>query len=182
MLRDRLKRTAPYVLFLLVSIYFYTLTYRFSYVAKGEQIGPDFWPRAILALGMAACLYEIVKHLFFPGQGTQDASATGPEAPPVASPVQEKSYYGLLCAGMALTVAYVALLPVLGFVLCTLLYLAGFMYIGRYRRIGVIVANSVIGTVVLALIFMKLVYVSLPYGIGVFQTATFWFLALFGVK
>ena len=66
--------------------------------------------------------------------------------------------------GIALTVLYVVLIETLGFFLCTFLYLAAFMWVGRYRRPGVILATSLIGSLAFMFMFMKVVYVSLPLG------------------
>jgi putative tricarboxylic transport membrane protein len=82
-------------------------------------------------------------------------------------------YPRLLWTGIALTVLYVVLIEKLGFFLCTVIYLAAFMWIGRYRRIGVIVATSVIGAAAFMFMFMKVVYVSLPLGVEPFAQVSF---------
>jgi putative tricarboxylic transport membrane protein len=43
--------------------------------------------------------------------------------------------------------------------------MALFMWVGRYRRPGVIVATSLIGSLAFMFMFMKIVYVSLPLGV-----------------
>ena len=57
----------------------------------------------------------------------------------------------------------------LGFFLATAVYLAAFMVVGRYRRAGVIAATSVLGSLAFMYVFMKIVYVSLPLGVGPFE-------------
>jgi putative tricarboxylic transport membrane protein len=81
-----------------------------------------------------------------------------------------------------MTVAYVYFLNTLGFILSTLLYLALFMVVGRYRKVWVIAANSVIGTVLFAVIFMKVVYVSLPLGEGPFEQFSLLVFTMLGIK
>ena len=107
-----------------------------------------------------------------------DAAPTTETAPPQ----EGKTYPHLLLTGMAMTVAYVALIQTLGFFLCTFLYLAGFMLVGRYRRIGVALATSLAGSLVFMFVFMKIVYVSLPLGQAPFSEISFLLMRLMGIK
>jgi putative tricarboxylic transport membrane protein len=60
----------------------------------------------------------------------------------------------------------------LGFLLSTFLFLAAFMYVGRYRRHAMVWGASAIITLMAALIFMRLAYVSLPRGVPPFDAVT----------
>ena len=176
MAREKVKRIIPYAVIVLVSAYLYFLAGQFGFVAKAGNLGPDFWPKLLLGLTMAVCLYEIVKTALFspgaaPGKKMEGATDEGP-----------RRYTGLLLIGTVLTIAYVYFVTLLGFILCTFIYLALFMTVGRYRKFWVIAANSLIGTVLFALIFMKVVYVSLPLGEGPFQKFSLLFLTLLGIK
>lgn len=169
-----LRRVAPYIAVLVAAILLYALAERIPYVGRAGQIGPDFWPKAVLVLAIAAAVYQIACI----------AAACWREQPRFreAAAKPERPYTGRLLLGMGITVAYVALLDVIGFVFCTALYLAAFMYIGRYRRHGVILVNSLAGTAALLLIFMKLVYISLPMGRGPFATFNYALLDLLGIR
>jgi Na+-transporting NADH:ubiquinone oxidoreductase subunit NqrB len=171
---EMLKRTAPYIAVLAVAVVLFLLAGQISYVGKAGQIGPDLWPKAVLVLAMAASVYQIVciaLQCWREQVAFRESVAT-----------TEKPYTLRLLLGMGITLAYVALLTVIGFIFCTLLYLAAFMYIGRYRRHRVIVASSVIGTLAFLLIFMRFVYVSLPMGREPFSTWSYALLALLGVR
>ena len=176
---EKLKKVVPYVLILLVSLYFYYLAGQFRFSAKPGNLGPDFWPKLLLGLTMAACLYEIIKTAFFlkmasPKEATEDKSEKAQS--------KKKTYPGLLVIGIVMTVAYAYFVAILGFIICTFLYFALFMIVGRYRRIWAILANSVIGTLVLVVIFMKVAYVSLPLGQEPFSGVTFFVLRMLGIK
>jgi putative tricarboxylic transport membrane protein len=56
------------------------------------------------------------------------------------------------------------------------------MWVGRYRRLGVIVATSVIGSLAFMFMFMKVVYVSLPLGIEPFAQVSFALMRVMGIK
>ena len=189
----RLHRILPYVIVLAIVSYLYVLAGKMDFVAPGGRIGPNFWPKAILALAMVTCVYEIAKNLFF-GRSKRDldgvlASVVKEVPIPMEVPPEtetdapdEKTYPHLLWIGIAMTVAYVVLIDKLGFFLCTLLYLTAFMWVGRYRRAGVILATSVIGSLAFMFMFMKVVYVSLPLGVEPFSQVSFLLMRLLGIK
>jgi putative tricarboxylic transport membrane protein len=179
MAAEKAKRIFPYLIILLVSLYLYHLAGQFRFTAKPGNLGPDFWPKLLLGLTMAACLYEIIKTAFFLKRPTPKEAAD--EHPAAAAPAK-KAYPGLLVIGIAMTVAYASFVTSLGFITCTFLYFALFMTVGRYRKVWAILANSIIGTLVLVVIFMKIVYVSLPLGQGFFSSVTLFVLKLMGIK
>jgi putative tricarboxylic transport membrane protein len=172
---EKIKRLIPCAVILVVSAYFYVLAGRFGFDAKAGNLGPDFWPKLLLGLTMVVCLYEIAKTaLFYRGKALEDDAGEEKAGAP-------KRYPGLLIIGTLMTVAYVYFVNILGFILCTFLYLALFMVVGRYRKLWVIAANSVIGTVLFVVIFMKAVYVSLPLGQGPFQQFSLLALKMLGI-
>ena len=176
MAMDKMKRIVPYAVVLAISAYFYVLAGRFVFTARTGNLGPDFWPKLLLGLTMLVCLYEIAKiALFHRGKALEDDAADEQAEAP-------KRYHGLLILGTLLTIAYVYFVSIAGFILCTFLYLALFMIIGRYRKVWVIAANSIVGTVLLVYIFMKVVYVSLPLGQGPFQQFSLFLLKTLGIK
>jgi putative tricarboxylic transport membrane protein len=179
MASEKAKRIIPYVIILLVSLYFYHLAGQFRFSAKAGHLGPDFWPKLLLGLTMAACLYEIIKTAFFL-KVTPSKKETGEHVAKADS--DKKSYPALLITGILMTVAYAYFVTILGFIICTVLYFALFMIVGRYRKPWAILANSIIGTLALAGIFMKIVYVSLPPGQEPFSSVTFFILSLMGGK
>jgi putative tricarboxylic transport membrane protein len=176
---EKAKRIIPYVIILLVSLYFYYLAGHFRFSAKAGNLGPDFWPKLLLGLTMAACLYEIIKTALFLKIVPAKEEA---EEQPAKVATTKKTYPALLVIGIAITVAYVYFVTTLGFILSTFLYFALFMIVGRYRNVWAILANSVVGTLVLVLIFMKIVYVSLPLGQEPFSSVSLFVLKLMGIK
>ncbi|MBI5911983.1 MAG: tripartite tricarboxylate transporter TctB family protein [Betaproteobacteria bacterium] len=185
---SHLRRNAPYLAVFAIAAYLYFLTREIDFAAPGGRIGPDFWPKAILLLAMAACAYEIAKNLLFGKTARELAGVLQSivaEAPVETSAVPEeeqRTYPHLLLIGIAMTVAYVLLIERLGFFLCTFIYLAGFTLVGRYRRIGVVLASSLIGSLVFMFVFMKIVYVSLPLGQAPFSEVSFFLMRLMGIR
>lgn len=183
----RLNKIVPYVVVLAIVSYLYLVAGRMEFAAPGGRIGPDFWPKAILIMAMVTCAYEIVKSLFF-GKGDKELGGVlqsiVAEAPETVEDAEggQKLYPWRLLAGIILTLAYALTIEVLGFFICTALFLAGFMFVGRYRRLGVIATSSVLGSLIFMFVFMKIVYVSLPLGQGPFAEVSFLLMRLMGIK
>jgi hypothetical protein len=181
-----MSRTLPYVVVLAIASYLYYVAAHIEFAAPGGRIGPNFWPKAILGMAMATCVYEIVKRLVF-GDGAelggvlQSIVKDVPDAQEGAEEGQ-KTYPVRLLIGVILTLAYAFTIETLGFFLCTALFLAAFMVVGRYRRWGVIAASSLLGSLIFMFVFMKIVYVSLPLGQGPFAEVTYLLMRLMAIK
>lgn len=192
-MKARLVRAAPYALLLAAAGVLYGVARRIEYVGPAERLGPDFWPRAILGLLAVVCVYEIAKSLLSADARSaggmlqnylldhwgvaNDASmeAVDPQSAALPSVLR-------LALGMGATLAYVLLVDVLGFFLATAAYLAAFIALGGYRRWGVIGACALGGSLAMVVVFMKIVYVSLPLGAGPFRLVSVWLLAALGVR
>lgn len=186
--RDRAGRAAPYVIVGAAAAYLFYVAANIQYQARAGTLGPDFWPKLILGLIIAACAYEVIK-VFVLRRSAQIegilstiVEKTSAERPglPGDEPTQRRP--GLLIGGIALTTAYVALVQTLGFFCATVPYIASFIFLGGYRRPGVIAAVSIVGTLLMVFFFMRVVYVSLPLGQGVFQQVTLFLMQLMGIR
>jgi hypothetical protein len=180
---NRLLRAAPYIVVQIAAMYLYQVAGRIDFPAAPGRIGPDFWPKSILVLLGLVCVYEIIKNLLigetFTAAGLlekfmKDSGATEGEE-------KLRSYPLLLAGGVVLTVIYVLTISSLGFFLATVAYLALFMVIGRYRNWIVIAISSLLGSLALVFIFMKVVYVSLPLGVEPFSAVSLWLLRVMRV-
>ena len=174
----KLRSVAPYAALFVTAVYLYRDAGAFAAAGRPGQLGPDVWPRAVLVLLMIVCGLAILRRTLF--------AATGTAPPAVAKSDGESNaiaqrFPWCLAGGIALTIAYVLALDWLGFFVSTVLYLALFMLVGRYRRVRVIAAASVVGSLAFVFVFMKIVYVSLPLGRGPFKALSVWILAMLGV-
>lgn len=205
---NRLRLAWPWVAMLVAALYLYRVAGHFAYAPRPGELGPDVWPRAILVLLIVVCALRMAGYLLGRGidrsgaalerggataaagggvTATDDvvaAAGNGATAEAGAESAVESAarYPRLLIAGVALTILYVLTMGTLGFFLATALYLALFMLVGRYRRPVVIAVSSVVGSLAFVYVFMKIVYVSLPLGIGPFEQLSLALLAAFGVR
>ena len=165
-----LRPTLPYVAGLVFVAVFFALLGRVEYTPRAGHLGPTFWPMLALGLMALACLYEILKitiGVASSAHGLADAYEDAGDGE-----ADDPKHPGLLAGGIVLLVAFAFLVQVLGFLLAGLLFLASFMYLGRYRNHVAIGLTSILVTVLVALVFVRLAYVSLPRGYPPFDRFT----------
>jgi len=172
----KLRRVLPHGVMLAVSCWLYWASTRID-VETGGRIGPTAWPRAVIVVMGLLCAYEIVKRLVvrtqFDARGLL-AAAKVDEAP-------ASDNYRMLSGGIVLIAAFVLAVPWIGFFLATALFLAIFPWIGGLRRPFVAISVSLAGTLVLAVVFLKVAYISLPLGEGPFRALSLGLMRLLGV-
>lgn len=189
-LRARLARMAPYLVILAAMVWLFVLTGRFDYDQNAGSIGPDAWPRLILALGAAVSIFEIVRIGVF-GGGAAQAEEPAPPAADVPLSVQDipddEPHQGVArlayaAPAFAWLVAYILVLDTAGFFLATFVFLLGFALIAGYRKPVPLVLVSLGLTVGFMVMFMRVIYVSLPIGIEPFAKASLLMMKLLGVS
>lgn len=184
---SKLKESVPYWVTLAVSVYLYYIATQISAPDTGGQLGPDFWPKAVLGLMILVCVYAIARIMLFGGRSGSAVLDDTLQSEAVASdPYEEtqpeKRYPGLLIAGTGLTILYVVVFNTLGFFLDTFIYMTAFMLIGRYRRIWIALIVSLIGSLIFMYVFMKIVYVSLPIGKPPFSAVSILLMQWMGIR
>lgn len=167
--RSSLRSTIPYVVGLAVVVTLFLYANQIAYTPRPGTLGPDFWPKLAIGLMAIVCLFEIVRGLAgvkTKAHGVADALdwQDDDEAAP--------RYPWLLTGGIVLVIVYAFVVDILGFLLATFLFLAAFMYLGRYRHHLAVWTISAIVTVTAALIFIRFAYVSLPRGAPPFDMFT----------
>jgi hypothetical protein len=170
------RSIVPYAVGLAIVAALYLYAGTFDYTSRPGQLGPDVWPRLAILLMGGSCLFEISRRLII---GNQDATGFM-EAFDREPDVEEKQpvYPRLLIGGIVLMGIYAVLVPVLGFILGTFLFLAAFMYVGGYRTHRAIWGTSAVVTICCGILFLRIAYVSLPRGIPPFDRATDIFFAI----
>ena len=174
----KLRAALPYALVMLAGAFLYSQTGLFAALGREGHLGPAFWPRVVLALLMIVCAAEIGRVILFHRPGEKEAALTHS----IAEDEDGERFPLLLAGGVAITLIYVPAMEAIGFFLATILYLAAFMWIGRFRRPLAVALTSVLGTLAFVYVFMKIVYVSLPLGAGPFRQFSAWVLAIIGVR
>lgn len=140
-------------------------------VAQGGQLGPAFWPRLTL-IGLAlACAAKAIEEWRRP--------EVGPTLDDAAPPADVSR--GRLFVAVALLVLYAAAIPMLGFMLATAAFTVAFMWRAGARSIAGVVTATVLVTVGLLYVFVRVVYLPLPKGQGPFEGITIAVYRLLGI-
>jgi len=169
------RSVLPYAVGLAIAVALYLYAGTIVYSSRPGQLGPETWPRlAILLLG-ASCLFELTRRLIV---GNKDATGFLEAFDREVAEEKQPVYPRLLISGIVLMAIYAVLVPVLGFILGTFLFLAAFMYVGGYRAHGAIWGTSAAVTIFCGILFLRIAYVSLPRGVPPFDKATDVFFAI----
>jgi putative tricarboxylic transport membrane protein len=159
MIQTRFRQALPYIVGIVVAGALYYSASRIEYTPRGDALGPDFWPKLAIGLMALVCVIEIVRAMrgAAEGQGLADLLEGAEEE-------QRTTHPYLLLGGVGVIIAYAVLLPVFGFLLGSLLFMAAFMYLGGYRKHVAIWSIAIGATFVIAFVFLRFAYVSLPRG------------------
>lgn len=159
---------------LLGAVYYYYLSTQIAFSTRPGRLGPSFWPQAILILliitAAVDCFVEARKAPARAAAYVARAEESG-----------GKRVWWLMALGLVAILAYVNLASLVGFPLANALFMLAFMMLGGFKRPIPAALISLIGTVVLVLLFVRIVYVSLPLGLGPFQNLTLWIYYLLGI-
>jgi putative tricarboxylic transport membrane protein len=172
-----LRELAPEVVFLLGAAYLFVAAGDFAGRRQPGELGPGFWPR-VAALGLAVTLLVRI---------VQTVRA---HRRPVVRVVRdfddvdgepETVYWRSVAIAIALAVGYVWATMFVGFLFATMAFLAAFAWLGGQRRWYTPLV-AVVGALVLAYVFVGVVYVSVPTGVGVFDALTVAIYRLLGIQ
>ena len=175
---ERARATLPYLVVLAAGVVLYYAAANFEFGGTAGRIGPDAWPKLILALMLASALWGVVSSARQPGKVlAPEAEADETEAlmrPP-------EIYPALVWLAVGATVVYLVILPLLGFFLATIVYSFALIYLGHYRRLLQVTVLSVAIALAFMFMFMRVVYVALPPGVAPFDSLSYALMAAMGV-
>lgn len=137
-------------LLVLAGVY-YRYTYDIEVGLASDLLGPTFFPRALAVL-LAIASAALIARTFLP---RARAAAPGEEGD---APLR-------LLWTLLLSAAYLLLLPRIGFVLLTPVFLGAFAVMLGYRRWRAVVGTALGTTIVLYVLFATLLRVRLPRGL-----------------
>lgn len=169
--QNAIRAMFPYLAGLAVAAVLYYYAGQIEYTPRPGSLGPVFWPKMAIGLMAIVCAFEIVRVLL--GRRTQAVGIadllekTGEEEEAPA-----RTYPLILLGGIVLVAVFAVVVDVLGFLLSSFLFLAAFMYLGRYRNHVAVWTTSAVITLLAALIFTRFAYVSLPRGVPPFDAVT----------
>jgi putative tricarboxylic transport membrane protein len=172
------ERVVPYALVFAVAAFLLYRAGHFEFTAAADQIGPDSWPKLILYMIMATSAFEGIRRLV-----TGRSGQSGPSVVPVTeSPFErERADMRVVLTAVAASLVYLALFEIVGFFCDTVVFILALVWIGRFRRFWTALAISIVATLLFMLVFMRVIFVALPLGIGPFEWLSTSLMRLLGV-
>jgi putative tricarboxylic transport membrane protein len=169
-LRSLLLSILPEVVLLAAAVYLFVVALGFKQVGPADQIGPGFWPQVLcVGIGIGA-LVRLGQKL-----RSQESRVVGDAASEAGELRMPR-----VALGVALVVGYVVGMLFLGYILATALFLIAFIYLGGQRK-WYVVPLGIASSLLFAYVFLKVVYIALPSGVGIFDQLTVLLYELLGV-
>ncbi|MCE5264593.1 MAG: tripartite tricarboxylate transporter TctB family protein [Deltaproteobacteria bacterium] len=129
------------------------------------EVGSGFWP--LLSLGMTVILSlnwlvtNLRKYARERGKPTEE-----PPTPAERMEAWQRRRKIALCSVCLLV--YIVILPWIGFILSTMLFILAFVLVLEERRKAVLIASPLLITAAVIVIFAKFITIPLPKGVGMF--------------
>lgn len=131
-----------------------------SLIVDENALGPLSWPRVMI-------LGTIITSVIWGFVRVRSTYRTGSaEVTPVAiDPVR-------LAIGIIVIVGYGTVIVFIGFAIATFLFLLCWLWLGGFRKLVPLLSCSLVGTLALLYLFLKVAYLPLPRGTGWMETFT----------
>lgn len=188
---QRFRQIAPYLLLLAVS---FALLVGVSGIRSDSvpdgSLGPGFWPKTVVIIMGLLCCYEMMKRWFgakdrLTGLVFQlDETLSNPDpAAKSVEPDQEAPFKPMLfLGGLLLIVLYLLGILYIGFFLSSAVFLSAFSAVGGFRHPVWNPVVGLLGSLCFFFVFMRVAYISLPLGVGVFKDFSLMLMKLIGVN
>ncbi len=146
-----------------ISIFLFYVAGTFRKFATYAKVGPEFWPRGILFLMIVLSGIVLAKQIagFLKSRKAQtsEKSITQTESDP----------YRLFLV-IVVSFGYAFCMGILGFLISTILFQLIFLYLLKVKRLVSIVFVTLVNTAMLYLLFIRVLNMLLPAGVGIFRT------------
>jgi Tripartite tricarboxylate transporter TctB family len=172
------QRIAPEIAVLAVCAVLLVVTGDLTTSAAGP--GPAFYPRlliGLLVLAMAVRIVQEMRHGARVRAGVAPERAGGEPSDFDPDLISDRRVW----AATGFVVAYVLGSLYLGWPLATFVFVVGFLWAAGKRQLAVTVPVAAVVAVVFTYVFVKVVYMSLPTGVGVFDSLTVALYELLGI-
>jgi putative tricarboxylic transport membrane protein len=146
-----------------VSIFLYYVTGTFKKLGTYAKSGPEFWPRIVLVLLICLSGILLIKNI----TSLVKAERTSKTEEATQGIIQEPYRFLLVVAA---SFAYAFGMGVLGFLLSTILFQMIFLSLLKIKRFASILFVSLPNTDMLYILFIRVLNMLLPAGVGVFRT------------
>ena len=145
----------------LASVYLYYVADCIPTPVQFKDVGAGIWPKIVFTCLILACII-----LFITTLRTKDGEKT----------VSGKEEMTHLLMPVSLCAFYVIAMKWVGFLVSSMIFSFVYMYFVGCRKKAAIVIISLAVPFLVGLIFLKLMYIPIPKGVGIFKTISEFFL------
>ena len=135
-------------------------------IRRFGEVGSGFWPILILStatlLSIILLVSTLIKYLNEKKKASVEASISKEAL------VDLKSRRRKFALSVILLLIYVIIMPWIGFVLSTLIYVLAFILALEERRKYVLIISPILVTALIVIIFAKFIVIPFPRGVGIF--------------
>ena len=154
------------VVFIAFFIFMLINSLRLHEIRRFGEVGSGFWPILILStatlLSIILLVSTLIKYLNEKKKASVEASISKEAL------VDLKSRRRKFALSVILLFIYVIIMPWIGFVLSTLIYVLAFILALEERRKYVLIISPVLVTALIVIIFAKFIVIPFPRGVGIF--------------
>ena len=149
------------VTFAVAWVLFYVAT-TFPQLKFADRVGPAFWPKTILLAIIVLSGFLFLKNVIVGFRGNKFGRGE-------VAVLEKEGTKGLIVA-IGLSIVYGFFVPYGGFLFSIFLFQMLFLLILKVKRVLVLVFFPLSLTATLYIIFIKVLYIPLPRGVGIFLT------------
>jgi putative tricarboxylic transport membrane protein len=137
-------------------------------------LSAGFWPKLVLTIIFVASALHLVR-LFFRKKEVEEYLAREAEEAKKKEEEEtgEREMLPLFLFGTIHSFLYIVSVGLIGFTLATPIFMAIFMYVTGFRKKIMIAVVSLSATAVFLLLFVKLTFIPLPRGYGIFRSISY---------
>jgi len=154
------------VVFIAFFIFMLINSLKLHEIRRFGEVGSGFWPILILSaatlLSILLLVSTSIKYLNEKKKASVEASVSKEAL------VDLKSRRRKFALSVILLLIYVIVMPWIGFVLSTLIYVLAFILALEERRKYVLIISPVLVTALIVIIFAKFIVIPFPRGVGIF--------------
>ena len=172
------REALPYLVVFGVAVWLFYVASHIVYTSIPDQMGPDRWPRMISGALAIISGFEILRRFLVTAPvktETEEETIEDHLVHPKQTHIPE------VLGAVGATVVYLLMLDHTGFAVSTVVYSSCLMWLGGFRRPGIIALCASGLTLLFCFIFMKLIFVALPLGQGPFEKISLALMSFVGV-
>jgi putative tricarboxylic transport membrane protein len=135
-------------------------------IRRFGEMGSGFWPILVLSAATLLSIFLLISNFMKylkDKEKTPSGAAISPEAQ-----IDVKSRRKKFALSVIFLLIYIVIMPWIGFVLSTLVYVLAFILVLGERRKLVLIFSPILVTVLMILIFSKFIAIPFPKGVGIF--------------